>query len=62
MPIVKLALKIKQLKVGDIIEITATDPAFKPDLEAWIRKTGHELLQFDNQKVKTALIRKICEN
>ncbi|MCS7072945.1 MAG: sulfurtransferase TusA family protein [Bacteroidia bacterium] len=59
MPIVKISVKFKELQVGDILEVTATDPAFKPDLEAWIRKTGHELIQFDDQKIKKAIIRKV---
>ena len=62
MPIVKLSLKMKQMQVGESIEITATDPAFKADVEAWVRKTGNQLVRFEDQKVKTALISKVSEN
>ncbi len=59
MPIVKIAKAIRTMEVSETIEVTATDPAFKADLEAWIRKTGHELLSFDDQKEKVALVKKV---
>ena len=58
MPIVKISMKFKEMKTGEVLEVTATDPAFKADLEAWVRKTGHELVQFDDKTIKTAILRK----
>jgi TusA-related sulfurtransferase len=31
--------------VGDLIEISASDPGFPKDMEAWCRAKGHELLE-----------------
>ncbi|MFZ2538522.1 MAG: FAD-dependent oxidoreductase [Oscillospiraceae bacterium] len=40
-PIVKLSAAIGEASVGDIIEISTTDPAFASDLEGFCRRTGN---------------------
>ena len=49
MPIVKISKEIKLVEVGEHIQIAATDPVFKPDLEAWCRQTGNELVEFKEE-------------
>lgn len=44
-PVVKTAKAIKQIEVGQILQMIATDPGAPPDMEAWSRQTGHELLE-----------------
>ena len=44
MPIIKVAQKIKELKVGQVLEVIATDEGIKTDLPAWCKMTGHEFL------------------
>lgn len=58
MPIVKISGEIRTMNTGDTLQITATDPAFKADLEAWVRKTGNELVSFKDGSLKVAVIRK----
>lgn len=61
MPIVELTKLARTLKPGDQIEVTATDLAFKPDVEAWARRMGHQIQSFDDsQDVKKATIL-LCE-
>ncbi|MCA9078757.1 MAG: sulfurtransferase TusA family protein [Planctomycetaceae bacterium] len=57
MPIVEMSKAVKQMSAGDLLEVTATDLAFKLDVEAWSRKTGHELESFDQSEVQVARIR-----
>ena len=45
MPVVKTNKALKELQIGDILEMTATDPGSLPDMEAWARQTAHELLE-----------------
>ncbi|NBI28463.1 sulfurtransferase TusA family protein [Chengkuizengella marina] len=45
MPIVKTKKMIEELQSGDILEIHATDKGAKNDLAAWVKSTGHELLE-----------------
>jgi tRNA 2-thiouridine synthesizing protein A len=45
MPIVKLAKKIKEMKVGDVLELIADDVGSKEDVPAWCKRTGNELIE-----------------
>jgi len=57
-PIIRLFTAIRELETGDRLVIEATDPAFQPDLEAWIASTGHALEEYREGEVKTAIVRK----
>ncbi|MGB9721449.1 MAG: sulfurtransferase TusA family protein [bacterium] len=59
MPIVKLSQTMKELKIGEIIEVLASDPSFVPDVEAWCRKTEQRLIEIkENPDVIRAYIQK----
>ncbi len=49
MPIAKTAMKIKQLKVNEILEIIADDKGIKLDLPAWCKTTRHEFLGMEEK-------------
>lgn len=57
-PIVELSKAIQAMKIGDILEMEATDPAFEPDLRAWAKQTGNELLSLDSGNPIKATIKK----
>jgi tRNA 2-thiouridine synthesizing protein A len=44
MPVIKTSKAIKQIEVGQILKVISTDSGSEPDMEAWSRQTGHELL------------------
>jgi tRNA 2-thiouridine synthesizing protein A len=44
LPIIKTSKAIKQLDVGQILKVISTDSGSPPDMAAWSRQTGHELL------------------
>ncbi len=44
-PVVKTRKAIQSLEVGQILKMIATDPGSPPDMEAWSRQTGNELLR-----------------
>lgn len=58
MPIVKIRKTINTMESGDILEVTANDPAFGADVRAWSAKTGNKLVRFEDGPVKTAIIEK----
>ena len=58
MPIVRVSRTIKEMSCGQTLLVEAADPAFRSDLEAWIRTMGHELLEFSEGSMQRALIRK----
>ena len=45
LPILKTKRSMKDVPVGGIIEILATDPAADADFQAFCRATGHELVE-----------------
>lgn len=44
MPIVKTSKAMKELQAGQILKMIATDAGAPPDIEAWSRQTGNEVL------------------
>ena len=44
MPVVKTNKEMKTLAEGQVLKMIATDPGSTPDMEAWSKQTGHELL------------------
>jgi tRNA 2-thiouridine synthesizing protein A len=44
LPVIKTSQKIKELEVGQVLELLATDPGVEPDMNAWTKRTGNELL------------------
>lgn len=44
MPIVKTSQKMKELKVGEVLEIIADDEGIRQDMPAWAETTGNEFL------------------
>lgn len=59
MPIVKISRTMKELAVGDQLQVEASDPSFEADLEAWVKKLGQKLISFsDTAGVQKALLLK----
>lgn len=52
MPIVKVSKAIKELQSGQVLKMVATDPGAPPDMEAWSRQTGNELLRSTSENGK----------
>ena len=46
-PIIELARRIAEVEAGGLVEVLADDPAAGPDLAAWCRMRGQELVVDD---------------
>ena len=44
MPIVKTSKAFNEMQSGQILKMISTDAGSPPDIEAWSRQTGNELL------------------
>jgi tRNA 2-thiouridine synthesizing protein A len=44
MPIVRTAQKLREMKVGETLEVISTDPGIEADMPAWCRTTGQEFM------------------
>lgn len=58
-PITDLAMAYRRAKVGDAIELWATDPGVKPDVRAWAAKTRNEIVSVEDQAGKIVTVIKI---
>ena len=62
-PVIKTSQAVKQIQVGELLEVIATDPGSKPDLTSWSRMTGNELVSVSEDsgspKVYTFHIRRM---
>lgn len=54
-PLTDLFRAYRQAKQGDIIEVWATDPAAKPDVQSWTAHTGNELVEIVDEKGYTRI-------
>ena len=60
MPIIQTAKAIKEMKVGEILEVVSTDKGIKEDMPAWCRQTGQEFLGIEEEGgVFRAYVKKI---
>lgn len=58
-PITDLAMAHRRAKAGDIIELWATDPGVKADVQAWAGKNGDQILSIHEQGDKIVVVLKI---
>ncbi|MCY0891215.1 MULTISPECIES: sulfurtransferase TusA family protein [Pyrobaculum] len=45
LPVMETAKAIARIPVGDYLEVLATDPAADPDIKAWAKRMGHEVIK-----------------
>lgn len=44
-PILRIKNEIEKIHAGEAIRISATDPGFVSDIQAWCKSTGHQLME-----------------
>lgn len=49
LPVIKLSKTIKAMKVGEVVEMLATDPGSVPDVQAFQAQTGHQIVASDQE-------------
>ena len=49
MPIIETTDKIKELEVGQVLEVLADDKGIVTDMPAWCESTGHEFLGIEEK-------------
>jgi TusA-related sulfurtransferase len=49
MPIFKTAMKMKELKPGEVLEIVADDKGIKKDMPSWCITTGNECMGIEEK-------------
>jgi TusA-related sulfurtransferase len=49
MPIIQTSKKIKEMEIGQVLEVFSTDEGIKEDMPAWCRQTGQEFLGMEEE-------------
>jgi tRNA 2-thiouridine synthesizing protein A len=49
-PLFKAREGIDSIKVGEVLEILADDPAAEEDITRFVKRTGHELVKLENNE------------
>jgi TusA-related sulfurtransferase len=60
MPVIQTAQKIKNMKIGEVLEVISTDKGIKEDMPAWCRQAGQEFLGVEKKEdVFKVFVRKV---
>jgi len=49
MPVIQTEKKMKEMNVGEVLEIISTDKGIKEDMPAWCRLTGQEYIGLEEE-------------
>jgi tRNA 2-thiouridine synthesizing protein A len=61
-PIIQAEKKIKEMKVGEVLEVISTDAGIREDMPAWCRLTGQEYLGLEEEgEAIKVYVRKVKE-
>lgn len=58
-PLTDLIKAYRRASVGDVIELWATDPAAKSDVQAWANKSKNEVLEMVDEKDYVKIVVKV---
>jgi tRNA 2-thiouridine synthesizing protein A len=58
MPIIMTSKKIKELTVGQVLEVVSDDEGIKKDMPAWCHTTGHEMVGLEEEQSDSTAIYK----
>jgi|TARA_B100001079_G_scaffold74245_1_gene63843 tRNA 2-thiouridine synthesizing protein A len=49
LPILKTKKQVDTMEVGQVLKMVATDPGSINDMNAWTRRTGHEMVSHNEE-------------
>ena len=58
MPIIMTMKKVKELTLGQILEVVSDDEGIKKDMPAWCDTTGHQMVGLEEEQTKSGTIYK----
>jgi TusA-related sulfurtransferase len=58
MPIIMTLKKIKELTLGQVLEVVSDDEGIKQDMPAWCDTTGHQMVGLEEEQTKSGTIYK----
>jgi len=61
MPVIRTQDKIKELNIGDTLEVISTDPGALNDIPAWCRINGHKVLETRDREDEVFVLIEVCD-
>ena len=58
MPIIMTSKKIKELPLGQVLEVMSDDEGIKPDMPAWCEAMGHLMVGLEKEQAKSGVVYK----
>lgn len=59
-PVFRTKIEVERMQVGDILTVSADDPAAEDDISRWVNRNGHELVDMKKEgNVITFQIKKV---
>lgn len=59
-PVFRTKIEIERMQVGEILTVSADDPAAEDDISRWVTRNGHELVKMSkDENVITFQIKKV---
>ena len=46
-PVFRTRLELDDMEVGEVLEVTADDPAAEEDIKRLVKRLGHEIISFE---------------
>jgi len=59
MPIILTSKKIKELTMGQVLEVLSDDEGIKKDMPAWCQTTGHEWVGLEEEETNPKTVYKV---
>ena len=60
MPVIRTQDKVKQLQIGDTLEVVCTDPGALNDIPAWCRINGHKVVATEQRDDEVIVTVEVC--
>lgn len=60
MPVIRLQDGMRDLQIGDRVQILCTDPGAKHDIPAWCRVHGHKVLKIEDVEDEILIQIQVC--
>lgn len=48
-PVFRTKIEIEKMRVGEVLTVSADDPAAEDDISRWVNRNGHELLNMSKE-------------
>lgn len=62
MPVIKTQNRIKELAIGDTLEVLASDPGVMHDIPAWCRINGHTVIESSKEDRLCRILIEVCDS